>query len=126
MKRKKKIKMIISFIICLLIILGNSITTTKASSFKINAIKKKDNINQNYAIKKIRHLDRKVSRLTPCDKKNTVEYIVAKYEKNYFMFLADYRLGEEEYTSESLYLVDKKTGAVYTLIVNGKPILLSK
>jgi hypothetical protein len=81
-------------------------------------------ITEKYAINKIKQHDKNVRRLIPCNKKNTIESIVNKYSKNYFMFLVNYGAGEDEYTSEKLYLVNKKTGNLHTLMVNGIPILV--
>jgi hypothetical protein len=122
-----KSKIIILALVGLLVLIGSinaafMAAPVKKSSTTISSTSKNPVITEKYAINKIKQLDKNVRRLIPCNKRNTVENIVNKYSKNYFMFLANYGTGEEEYTSEKLYLVNKKTGILYTLMVNGNPI----
>jgi hypothetical protein len=128
MNIKFKSRTLLSVLICLFLMLGSFDLGAKAAAFKVsaNASNKNSSITEKYAISKIKHLDVSVRRLTPCNKSNTVESIVNKYSKDFFMFLANYGSGQEEYTSEELYLVNKKTGIVYTLRVNGTPVQRSR
>ena len=123
-----KAKLVITLIFCLLLafVASNIIAKAvppKASNANNNKI---ITITQRYAMNKLIKIDKDIKKLIPCDKTNTEKNIINKYTKTYYMFLVNYGSGDEEYTSESLYLVNKKTGVIYTLEVNGIPRLLSR
>lgn len=123
MKLKLNIGIIQTFIILAVIIVGSFNIILNGFTFKT---RKANNvtITQREAINNIKLVDKKVKKLTTCNKMNTVRNIVDRYSKNYFMFLINYGSGEGEYTSETMYLVNKKTGRVYSLLVGGTPVLL--
>lgn len=116
-----KLKPFIISLICLAVLISFSSGMSKAETSKKVVKNKTSIVTQDAAIKKILKYDKKITRLIPSNKTNTISRIVEKYEKDYYMFLVDYGTKEEEYTSETMYLVNKMTGAVYTLEVDGLP-----
>jgi hypothetical protein len=128
MSIKKRNKLVPALVlICLLALMGSMKLAALSAPVKKRIIisSKKPIITEQYAISKIKQHDKNVRRLISCNKKNTIVEVVNKYSKNYFMFLVNYGIGQDEYTSEKLYLVNKKTGSIYTLMVNGTPILVA-
>lgn len=118
---KLKTKIIITLMLNTLFILGSlSLITCAAENKKVKS-QKSTFITQKTAMSKVMKLDSKITRLIPCNTENTIKKVVDKYGKTFYMFLADYGTGENEITLEYLYLVDKKTGIVYTLQINGVP-----
>lgn len=116
-----KLKPFIISLLCLAVLISFSSGMSKAETSKKVVKNKTSIVTQDAAIKKILKYDKKITRLIPSNKTNTISRIVEKYEKDYYMFLVDYGTKEEEYTSETMYLVNKMTGAVYTLEVDGLP-----
>ena len=89
----------------------SSDTNTKQDSSK-----KKTNteaITQEDAEKLLKDIDSNISKITPVNSSNTVQSAIDKYSEEYYMFLIDYETGNNQYTSEKMYLINKKDGSAY-------------
>lgn len=118
-------KRLFILITCFLLVFCSSSNICYSTISKSNVNKNKITLSEKNAIKKIKQIDKYATELIPCSKNNTVSSYIDKYSRDYYMFLANYGTGEEKYTSEELYLVNKKTGFIYTLLPLGTPKLKS-
>lgn len=89
----------------------SSDTNTKQDSSKEKTNNKA--ITQEDAEKLLKDIDSNISKITPADSSNTVQSAIDKYSKEYYMFLIDYGTGDNQYTSEKMYLINKKDGSAY-------------